>query len=111
MYTGAVDGRHAVSHPDLIPVSHVSSEEAELQRQIAQLRAALQPFADAYTPERWGFLIVEADGTHDDTDVAELRYDDTGVTLGMLRAARDALAEPGDLTRAEADELRRQGDG
>lgn len=36
---GAAEGGCAVSHPDLVRVSDVSAEEAELHRQIAQLRA------------------------------------------------------------------------
>lgn len=95
-----------MSHPGLTPVSHVSSEEAELQRQIAQLRAALQPFVDAMSALP---AYVQGDDSarpvFDGWDITDVFEGHVGITLGMLRAARDALAEPGDLTRAEADEL------
>ena len=58
---------------------------------IRRLRAALQPFADAFAEERLPWLYM--DTQYDDWDVALLRYDDTGVTLGMLRAANAALEE------------------
>lgn len=70
------------------------AQRKAIEEEVAHLRAALQPFADAYTEERWLDLSTPYDTRYDDTDVAELRYDDTGVTLGMLRRARAALEEP-----------------
>lgn len=58
---------------------------------IRRLRAALQPFADAFTAERWTWLY--ADTRCDHADVADMLYANTGVTLGMLRAAKAALGE------------------
>lgn len=107
---------------------NINAERIAERDRAARLRAALQPFADALTEGRWTWLY--ADTRCDDADVALLKYDDTGVTLGMLRRARAALdaedaaqraaaaehinaiiAAPQPISPAELEELRRQGEG
>lgn len=91
MHAGAVDGWHAVTDEEARAFDNIDAERIAERDRADRLRAALQPFADAFTAERWGHLRA---AVHDGTDVALLRYDDTGVTVGMLRRARAALEEP-----------------